>query len=149
MNPFVGIAHMCVNTKDMKKTVDFYTKAMGFKVVHEELMGPDRKDHEMFPALFSLLKLGDLYIEVIEPRGYNKDNIVHAGVVGAIDHMGIEVSDIEAAVKQLRDYGVDQPMKISWSTDVFKDKPYRSAALTGPNGEKLGLYEFSNKVFFE
>ena len=151
-NPFKGLAHMCIYTQDNKKSVDFYTKAMGFEIVYREMMGANHEPVRMFPAEFVLVRLGGLYIELIQCfgpwNGTDKDK-KHPNVLGVIDHFGISVSDIEAAVKQIKDYGYDGPIDIQTNTISYVGRPFRYACLKGPDGESLNLYEMDNETFWK
>lgn len=151
-NPFKGLAHMCIYTQSNAKSVDFYTKAMGFEIVYREMMGANHEPVRMFPAEFVLVRLGELYIELIEcfgPWNGTENDKKHPGVLGVIDHFGISVSDVEAAVKQIQDYGYEEPVEIKTNTISYEGRPFRYACLKGPDGESLNLYEMDNETFWK
>ena len=108
-NPFKGLAHMCIYTQSNEKSIDFYCNGMGFEIYHREMMGTHVEPTRMFPADFCLVKLGELYIELIEcfgPWNGTPQDKKHPYVLGVIDHFGIEVDNVDNAVKQLKDWGL-------------------------------------------
>lgn len=151
-NPVRGLAHMAIYTQDNQKSVDFYTKALGFEVFYREMMGADHEPVRMFPAEIVLVRLGEFYLELIQCfgpwNGTDKDK-KHPNVLGVIDHFGFSVSDVEEAVKQIKDYGYEGEIAVQTNTISYKGRPFRYACLQGPDGESINLYEFDNETFFQ
>ena len=75
-----GIQHIGVPTNDIEKTIAFY-EALGFENAHQ-------KDNN--GEMVAFLKLGDLVIET-----YQNGRAV--GQAGAVDHIAINVTDVDAA----------------------------------------------------
>ncbi len=151
-NPITGLAHMAIYTQSNKKSVDFYTKALGFEIFYQEMMGANHEPVRMFPAEIVLVRLGEFYLELIEcfgPWNNTPQDKKHPNVLGVIDHFGFSVSDIEAAVKQIKDYGYENDISIQTNTISYEGRPFRYACLKGPDGESINLYEFDNKTFFK
>ena len=92
-----GIAHLAVTVKDMEKSLDFYTKALGLKKVFEI---PDPKTGE--PWIIYLYLAGRQFVELF----YNgsKDNPWQRELRG-FNHICIEVDDIQAAVEMIASAG--------------------------------------------
>lgn len=75
-----GIQHVGIPTNDMQKSVAFY-QSIGFEVAHETI-NPASGECVVF------LQLGNLIMEV-----YESSEATHR--VGAIDHVALDVVDIE------------------------------------------------------
>lgn len=121
-----GIQHIGVPTKDMEASVAFY-KAIGFEVAHSNIV-PDSNDHVNF------MKLKNLVIEV-----YESDEA--AGCYGAIEHVAIDVTDIEETYKRICEMGLntlnDQINYLPfWSNGV------KYFTIEGPNKEKVEFGQF-------
>jgi catechol 2,3-dioxygenase-like lactoylglutathione lyase family enzyme len=84
-----GIQHIGVPTNDMKATVDFYKK-LGFKIVHEGRIDCD----------VCFLRLDNLVVEAYE----NRQAVMKSG---AIDHISLDCTDIEAAFAEAQNAGFD------------------------------------------
>lgn len=119
-----GIQHIGLPTADMAKTLDFY-KDMGFEIAWQSENGR-----------VAFLKFKNLVIETYQtPQA--------AGKPGAIEHMCLDVSDIEAtyAVAREKGYEICQPGEIKdlpfWSNGV------KFFTIMGPNAEKI---EFCQKL---
>lgn len=150
-NPFKGLAHMAIYTQSNEKSVDFYTKAMGFEIVYREMMGKNQEPVRMFPADFVLVRLGELYIELIEcfgPWNNTPQDKKHPNVLGVIDHFGISVSNLEECKRRLEEYGYERPIDIQTNTISYEGAPFRYACIKGPDGESLNLYELDNDEFY-
>jgi catechol 2,3-dioxygenase-like lactoylglutathione lyase family enzyme len=81
-NFFTGIQHIGIPTADLPATIDFY-KALGFEVIQEEYL----KDSD---CRVCFLKLKNLIIETYD----SKEAAMKAG---AVDHIALDVNDIDAA----------------------------------------------------
>jgi catechol 2,3-dioxygenase-like lactoylglutathione lyase family enzyme len=82
-----GIQHIGLPVNDMKATVAFYRK-LGFEIVHEAKVDCD----------VCFLRLGNLVIEAYE-------NHQAAMKAGAIDHISLDCTDIEAAFAEAKKAG--------------------------------------------
>ena len=117
-----GLQHVGLPTKDMEQTLDFYHR-LGFE---DALI----RDNDGAKVVF--LKLKNLVIEAYE-------SAEATGVPGAIDHIAIDVSDIEAVFSHISSGGfslLDQQVRYL----PFWDNGVRFFTILGPNGEKI---EFS------
>jgi len=118
-----GLHHIGLPTNNMDATIAFYRNLGGdiaFEKMDEEAGKPIRVVH---------LLLSNLKIEV-----YERDET--AGIPGAIDHIAIQVKDIEAAFKQA------QEMRLVFMDERIGNSTYwpdslRWFILIGPNGEKV------------
>ena len=93
----LGIAHLAVTAKDMEKSLDFYTNALGLKKVFE-ITRPETGE----PWIIYLHLAGRQFVELF--YNGNKDNPWQAGVRG-FNHICIEVDDINAAVEKITKAG--------------------------------------------
>lgn len=84
-----GIQHIGLPTNDMEATIAFYKK-LGFELVHEA-----RVDCRV-----CFLKLGNLVVESYE----NKAAVMRAG---AIDHISIDCTNIDAAFADAKKAGFE------------------------------------------
>lgn len=119
-----GIQHIGLPTKDMDKTEEFY-KALGFEIAYETLLDGDK-------VVF--FKLGNMVIESYEDKNA-------AGKDGAIAHMAIDVTDIEAAYKKANELGLKVLDEITYLP--FWENGVKFFNVQGPNMETV---EFSQML---
>lgn len=124
---FTGIQHIGVPTNDIEKTIGFYSK-LGFETAL-------RTVNEEAGEKVAFLKLNDLVIETYENRSAKMES-------GAVDHIAVNVKDIEEAYKYITAEGLN-------NTDdtihflPFWDNGVRFFTIEGPNREKI---EFSQML---
>ena len=128
-----GLAHICVFTSDMTKALAFYTDTLGFEVVH--------RTHLDSGYGFGLVRRGSCIIELLQPDDVNK---VKSRTTGPIDHIALEVKDINTVVAKLKAKGV------SFSTSIIDDPKMmggvRIAFFKGASGEVFELFEYLKPV---
>jgi catechol 2,3-dioxygenase-like lactoylglutathione lyase family enzyme len=128
-----GLAHICVFTSDMSKALAFYTDTLGFEVVH--------RTHLDSGYGFGLVRRGSCIIELLQPDDVNK---VKSRTTGPIDHIALEVKDINTVVAKLKAKGV------SFSTPIIDDPNMmggvRIAFFKGASGEVFELFEYLKPV---
>ena len=117
-----GLQHVGIPTNDIAKTIAFY-EALGFRVVH-------RKDNRGEDVAF--LKMGDLVLETYE-------NHKAVGMSGAIDHIALNVTDVEEARRIASDLGLDV---IEEGQLPFWENGVRYFTVIGPNGEKVEFNQY-------
>ncbi len=124
-----GLAHICVYTKDMSKSLVFYTDTLGFELVHKT-----RLDSGFG---FAMVRRGSCIIELLEPEDVNK---MKPRQSGPIDHVALEVKDINAVYAKFKAKGV------SFFTPIIDDPNLmggvRIAFFKGPSGESFELFEY-------
>ena len=116
-----GIQHLGLPTADMDKTIAFY-HSLGFETTYEE------KDYVCF------LQLGNMVIET-----YKVEN--PALVNGAIDHVALNVKDIEAAWLDAQACGYETD-DVGINFLPFFEKGVRFFTIIGPNREKVEFNQF-------
>ena len=117
-----GLQHIGVPTNDIEKTVDFYT-SLGFTVAL-------RADNN--GELVAFLRLGDLTIET-----YQNGRAV--GAAGAVDHIAINVTDVDAARRiadDMRLEVIEEGRLPFWTNGV------KYFTILGPNREKLEFNQY-------
>ena len=127
LNNITGLQHIGIPTNDMEKSILFYER-IGFKVVFQTVI-----ENQIIPVSF--LKLKNIMIEVY-------GNNMAVGNMGAIDHISIDVIDIEKMFDQIR----LKEFKIINDEIQFMpffEKGVRFFTIEGPNAEKI---EFNQRL---
>lgn len=120
-----GIQHIGVPTADMNATRAFYKKLF-FETAFETV-------NEGSAVVF--FRLGNLVIEAYEVQ-------FPAGIPGAIDHIAINVTDIEGVYDSVCKMGLNT-LSDTIHFLPFWEKGVRFFTIEGPNGEKV---EFSQML---
>ena len=117
-----GVQHIGVPTNDIAKTIAFYEK-LGFV-----------NDHQVDNngELVAFLKLGDLVIETYQ----NGKAVGHAG---AVDHIAINVSDVDAARAIADEMGLEV---IEAGQLPFWTNGVKYFTVLGPNCEKIEFNQY-------
>lgn len=124
MDYATGIQHLGLPTKDLAKTVDFYT-GLGFETALD-IGNPERGTRVVF------LRFQNLTIETYETSAA-------AGCTGAIAHVAVDVKDVEAAFEAAKAGGyklLDSEIR----SLPFWENGVRFFNIKGPNAE---IIEFS------
>lgn len=121
-----GLQHIGLPTKDMAETLLFYSE-LGFEIAHST------KDPGN-GAVVNFLKLGDLVIETYE---FEDSAMAH----GAIDHIAINVTDIEKVYDLICTRGLNN------TNDQINFLPFwengvKFFTIEGPNKEKVEFSQF-------
>jgi lactoylglutathione lyase len=127
-----GLAHIAITVKDMEKSLDFYTRVLGFKKAFEL---PEPKTGA--PWIVYLHLAGRQFVELF----YNgtKDNPWEPALRG-FNHLCLEVDDMQATMKHIEasGYKIDRPAKegpdFNWQS-----------WLTDPDGIRIELMQISPK----
>ena len=121
-----GIQHIGIPTNDIEKTIDFY-QALGFEIAF-------RTVNEEADEKVAFLKLNTLVVETYENKAAKME-------AGAIDHMAIDVKDIEETYKEVC------AMDLNTTNDEihflpFWDNGVKFFTIKGPNEEKVEFSQF-------
>jgi len=122
-----GFHHLAMEVKDFDKSVDFYTRVLGFE------KGPAFGSNE---RRVILLDAGNSnYLELFEGgKG-------HAGD-GAVVHIAFKTDDCDAAIEKVRSYGCEittEPKDVDLPSDPVY--PVRLAFFKGPDDEIVELFQ--------
>ncbi len=121
---FKGLCHIGVMTDNAEESVKFYCEKLGFRPWYAGKMGP-------MPLTF--VEGGGLVIEFIAAG--------KAAPGGAVDHFAIEVLNIEEAVADLKEKGVE--VGPIMAIPAFFPTGMKNVFFTGPNGEKIEFVEYA------
>lgn len=122
-----GLQHIGVPTNDIEKTIAFY-ESLGFECVM-------RTVNEAAKEPVAFLEMQGVMIETYQ-------NNIACGVKGALDHVALDVTDIEKVFDEIRRGGykmLDEDIQFL----PFWDRGVRFFTIEGPNGEKV---EFGQKL---
>jgi len=122
----LSLAHVCIKTKDLKKTEDFYCKGLGMEKVFDFT-------HKESLYGFYLKMSENNFIEVFE------DKHLPDGQTTGIQHLCLETDDIDEMIIRLNRHGIETtPKKLgsdsTWQT-WFKD----------PSGIDIELHMYTEK----
>jgi 4-hydroxyphenylpyruvate dioxygenase-like putative hemolysin len=112
-----GVQHIGIPTNDMGGTIGFY-KTLGFEIVHEA----------MADCRVVFLKLGNLVIETYENHQAVMKN-------GAVDHIALDTTDIDAAYAFAKESGLKLTCGIE--SLPFWSKGVKFFKVEGPNCETI------------
>lgn len=122
----LGLQHVGLPTNDLKATIAFY-ESLGFETVYQvknEAAGED----------VAFLRLKNLTIEAYE-------NGRAAMQSGAIDHLAIDVDDVEAAYRLAQEQGY-QIVSNGVEFLPFWQKGVKFFILLGPNQERVEFNQY-------
>ena len=120
-NNVTGIQHLGIPTADPNKTIEFY-QGLGFEVTWQN------------PGEVAFLQNGTLVIETYAVDAPAMKN-------GAIDHVALNVKDIEAAWKDAQACGYEtEDSAINFLP--FFEKGVKFFTIIGPNREKVEFNQF-------
>lgn len=117
-----GLQHLGLPVKDIEPTVEFY-RSLGFEEVHSTVNGGDR-------VVFMQVK--GLVVEIYEHKQAE-------GAPGAIEHLALDVTDIEKALGIVKALGYEV-LESGIQFLPFWEHGIRYFTIAGLNGEKI---EFS------
>ena len=116
-----GLQHIGIPTNDLNLTIDFY-QSLGFELAHRTANGDEQ---------VAFLKLGNLMIETYQ-------NFKAARINGAVDHIAINVTDVEA--RRIADsMGLEV---IEEGQLPFWENGVKYFTILGPNREKLEFNQY-------
>jgi catechol 2,3-dioxygenase-like lactoylglutathione lyase family enzyme len=115
------LAHICIRSADLELTKRFYTQALGLELGFEF-----EKQGELFGFY---IKVGNAtFIEVFKGD---------PGPVGNINHVAIQVTDLDALISRIRDAGFTVGDK-----KLGADHSWQAWA-TDPNGIRIEFHEYT------
>ena len=120
-----GIQHVVVPTDDIQKSILFY-KGLGFGIVWQTI-------NERDGTSVVFLQLGNLIMEVYE----NKQASMKSG---AIDHIALNVTDIDAVFSKIKELGYEM-LDDNIRFLPFWEYGVRFFTIIGPNKEKIEFCE--------
>lgn len=122
-----GIQHVGIPTNEIQKSISFY-EGIGFEVVWQTV-------NEQNNQTVVFLRLGNLVMEIYENRQA-------AMKAGAIDHIALDVTDIDSVFESVKKDGYKMlDEKVQYLP--FWEYGVKFFTISGPNGEKI---EFCEKL---
>lgn len=121
-----GLQHIGVPTNDLEETVSFY-ETLGFRSAFQTV-------NEAADERVAFLRMGDVTIEIYE-------NKQAALVNGALDHIALNVTDIEEVFRMAKENGfclLDEEIRFL----PFWENGVRFFTLVGPNQEKIEFSQY-------
>lgn len=137
---YSGLAHICVHTRDMAQSLAFYTGALRFTLDYRTVLGVEAPPDGFWPLKYALVRQGSCVVELLEPSDPSK---VEMGVRGSIEHFGLLVDKLEAAVDDLLAQGTVFEGRIRTVPGLLGG--FKSVFLKGPSGELIELCEISGQ----
>lgn len=125
-NYSTGIQHIGIPTNDIEKTISFY-KELGFETALQTI-------NKEADEKVAFLKLKTLVIETYENKAAKLES-------GAIDHVAIDVNDIEEVYQYISE------KKLNTTNDTIHFLPFwkngvRFFTIEGPNMEKIEFSQY-------
>ena len=117
-----GLQHIGIPTNDLNQTIDYY-QSLGFELAHRTANGDEQ---------VAFLKLGDLMIETYQ-------NFKAARINGAVDHIAINVTDVEEARRIADSMSLEV---IEEGQLPFWENGVKYFTILGPNREKLEFNQY-------
>lgn len=118
---FNGMSHVGLYVSDLNRSIDFYTKILGFDV---ELIS------DRYRCAF--IQLGNFRVELIEwTEGAAKGE-------GVIPHISFDVDNIETVVQCLKEHGLE-PKRPDIKIWQLFENGMRFIHFSGPDGEDIEL----------
>lgn len=118
-----GIQHIGVPTGDIEASIAFY-ESFGFKIIYETTLNDE--------ARVVYLEMKGLVIETYETG-------TPAGATGAIDHITLDVTDIDAVFELAKEKGYTITDGGGINFLPFWDNGIKYIMLEGPNKERVEL----------
>ena len=125
-----GVQHIGIPTNNIKKTIEFF-QLFGFDIAYRTINGPEE---------VAFLQLHNLVIETYQNRQAKME-------YGAIDHIAIDVKNIDALFEEVKAASEKQatPLFRILDTQVnglpFWEKGVKFFTIEGPNKEKIEFCE--------
>ncbi len=119
-----GLAHIGIYVKSMEESVKFYRDQLGFTVT-------DTVNNLTF------CNIGTCLLELIEIKDYQ------GRTPGQVDHVAVEVENIEELCDSLRAKGVSIPGEISFVPWLLGG--VKNVFFEGPDGERIEFFEYTSK----
>lgn len=121
-----GIQHVGIPTNDIEATIEFYGK-LGFEVALQTV-------NEEANEKVAFLKLNNLVIETYENKAAKMES-------GAIDHVAIDVKDIEKVYELINHAGLNT-IRDTIHFLPFWENGVRFFTIEGPNKEKIEFSQY-------
>ena len=126
------LLHTMVRVQDLDKSIDFYTRLLGMKLLR-------KREFETARFTLAFLGYGDEETEAVIELTYNWDQTEPYDLGTAFGHFAIAVPDIYAVCDQMKAEGVPVPRPAG----PLKGGLYDIAFIEDPDGYKIELVQRS------
>ena len=130
--PEVSFHHVALSVSDFNKSLEFYTKGLGFSLYRTWISGAGKK--------IALIDMGNgTYFEVFSDGAKN----LHAcDDAGSFFHLALKVKDTRAAFERALEYGA-KPNTAPKHVDIPSDPilPVDLSFVEGPDGEQIEFFQ--------
>lgn len=120
-----GVQHIGIPTDNIENSKKFYN-AIGFELIYETI-------NEAADEKVAFMQLGNLVMEIYE-------NHKATMITGAIDHVALDVTDIDNLFEEVKKLGVNM-LDTQVNYLPFWEKGVKFFTITGPNNEKIEFCE--------
>ena len=119
-----GVQHIGIPTNDIKKTIEFF-QLLGFDIAFRTINGPEE---------VAFLQLHNLVIETYQNHQAKME-------YGAIDHIAIDVKNIEDLFNTIKEAGTFTMLDNQVNSLPFWENGVKFFTIEGPNKEKIEFCE--------
>lgn len=123
-----GLQHIGIPVSDLKTTIAYYER-LGFELIFDKVFDDNGSEgHACF------LRKGNLTLEVYQSSAT-------AGRAGAVDHIALNVQDIEKAYQDINDMGLNNTRDTIHFLPFF-EYGVKFFTIEGPDAEKVEFNQF-------
>ncbi|MHA6483377.1 VOC family protein [Paenibacillus sp. strain BS8-2] len=130
-----GLANICIHTKDMEKSIRFYTEILGFDDYYQYVL----KNGTLNGMQFKFLRAGSCILMLVKPADLSW--VQDLGNTNG-DHFALEVHGIDAIVEVVKSAGYAIEEEAPIGIPDFFPSGRRTIHIKGPNNERIGLVEY-------
>lgn len=130
MGKVTGLAHIGIKIKDLAVSKDFYMNKLGFV--------QDDENHLDGGMVLCFLSKGNCLLELICPPVAQE-----LGGKPIVDHVCMEVEDIDSLVAELKEKGIEFEGEVSYSPVIRGG--IKNVFLKGPDGERIEFFDYLKK----
>jgi glyoxylase I family protein len=123
------VHHICIQTNNYQKSLDFYINALGFELVQESPQFHTR-------AYNSWLKLADFFIELQTGKAGENLNTVSPNMEGIV-HFCLWVEDLAQEVQLIKQLGYE--CKLKNGHEIYRVENGNLCKLVAPEGTIIEL----------
>jgi catechol 2,3-dioxygenase-like lactoylglutathione lyase family enzyme len=157
----MGMDHVSLTVRDVKRSIEFYTKALGMKLLRKSVVKPTPDTKYVNAFVYNdhfFLELITAETSAVEQQPPTTFPTAMRGTIG-ITHLGVRVKDLDVAVAKMKAAGattIDQPIQVDKVETLFfakrvdpkiryfkepRKKPWRVALFSDPDGVTIELIE--------
>ncbi len=158
----MGMDHVSLTVRDVDRSIEFYSKALGMKLLRKSKVKPTPDSEYVNAFVYNdrfLLEL--IPAEESAPEGKDRPGTFQTAMRGSIGitHLGVRVKDFDEAVAKMKAAGapmLGQPIQVDKVDTIFfakgvdpkirylkepRKKPWRVALFSDPDGVTIELIE--------